>query len=395
MIFLSTLRMIVELSFYFFFAELFVVAKGNPSQFLPMIALCVCYGILVYLLKNNFKKIYLALPFVVLLFPGSHLIALLPPIFYILYLIIKENVGLSWDRQSDLFSVSYKVFLGAGLCLCLIGSGPIFIRYSLPMAFVSVVSSVLLMRMLRHDSSTFLNPQYQIKNCIFLVIVLFFAWLSSRDFVFNLLGNSIKFLYFQCLYPILMLLLSLVVFLIKLIASLLAWARVEEFSFEEVWMSQLEDEATKELLDSAVAVYDGSFAKMLVILFTIAAIVLAFFFFRWLALNRGEESIIDHGLDMIRSNNPEKTKKERSSSTVLQIRRQYRIFLKLYRDRGGSLVLSDTSEDILKRGSSFFTQTELMHEMREIYLNARYRNTASKADLKRMKQINKEMATSK
>lgn len=393
MIFISTLRMMVDLSFYFYFAELFVAAKGKTSQLIPMIVLCVCYGILVYLLKNNFKKIYLALPFLVLLLPGSHLIALLPPLFYILYLIIKENVGLSWDRQSELFSMSCKVFLGAGLCLCLIGSGPIFIRYSLPMASVSVVSSVLLMRMLRHDPATYLNPQYQLKNCILLVIVLFFAWLSSRDFVFSFLGNSIKFLYFQCLYPILLLLLSAVVFLIRLVSSLLAWTKLDEFSFEEVWMTQLEDETTKELLDSVAEVYDGSFVKIITILFTIAVIVLIFFFFRWLALNRGEESIMDRGLDIIRSNHPEKTKKERASSTVLQIRRQYRIFLKLYRDRGGSLVLSDTSEDILKRGSAYFSQTELLQEMRDIYLNARYRNTASKTDLKRMKQINKEMAS--
>lgn len=393
MIFISTLRMMVDLSFYFYFAELFVAAKGKTSQLIPMIVLCVCYGILVYLLKNNFKIIYLSLPFLVLLLPGSHLIALLPPIFYILYLIIKENVGLSWDRQSELFSMSCKVFLGAGLCLCLIGSGTIFIRYSLPMAFVSVVSSVLLMRMIRHDPATYLNPQYQLKNCILLVIVLFFAWLSSRDFVFNFLGNSIKFLYFQCLYPILLLLLSAVVFLIRLLSSLLAWTKLDEFSFEEVWMTQLEDETTKELLDSVAEVYDGSFVKIITILFTIVVIVLIFFFFRWLALNRGEESIMDRGLDIIRSNHPEKTKKERASSTVLQIRRQYRIFLKLYRDRGGSLVLSDTSEDILKRGSAYFSQTELLQEMRDIYLNARYRNTASKTDLKRMKQINKEMAS--
>jgi hypothetical protein len=225
------------------------------------------------------------------------------------------------------------------------------------------------------------------------VIVLFFAWLSSRDFVFSFLGNSIKFLYFQCLYPILLLLLSAVVFLIRLVSSLLAWTKLDEFSFEEVWMTQLEDETTKELLDSVAEVYDGSFVKIITILFTIAVIVLIFFFFRWLALNRGEESIMDRGLDIIRSNHPEKTKKERASSTVLQIRRQYRIFLKSYRDRGGSLVLSDTSEDILRRGSAYFSQTELLQEMRDIYLNARYRNTASKTDLKRMKQINKEMAS--
>ena len=393
MIFLSTLRMIVDLSFYFFFAELFVIAKGKPSQLVPMVMLCVCYGVLAYFLEKNFKKIYLIAPFLVLLLPGAHLIALLPPIFYILYLIAKGAVWLSWDRQSELFSISYKVFIGAGLCLCLIGSAELFIRCALPMALVSVVSSVLLMRMLRHDPATFLNPQYQMKNCIFLVIVLFLAWLSSRDFVFQLIGNSLKFIYFQCLYPLLLLLLSLVVFLIKLFASIFSWIQVREISFKELLVSQLEDDTTQELLDSAVGSYDGSFVKFMTVLAFLAVVLLAFFFFRWLALNRGEESFIDQGLDIIRSSHPEKIKKERATSTVLQIRRQYRIFLKLYRDRGGSLVLSDTSEDILKRGSAYFPQTELLQEMREIYLNARYRNTATKTDLKRMKQINKEMAS--
>ena len=122
-------------------------------------------------------------------------------------------------------------------------------------------------------------------------------------------------------------------------------------------------------------------------------LVLAFFFFRWLALNRGEESILGHGLDIIRGNDSASTKKERSTSTVLQVRRQYRIFLKLYQAHGGRLEQSDTSQDILKRSSTLFPQNELMEEMREIYLMARYRNTASKSDLKRMKQINKEMAS--
>ena len=33
-----------------------------------------------------------------------------------------------------------------------------------------------------------------------------------------------------------------------------------------------------------------------------------------------------------------------------------------------------------------------VEEMRQIYINARYGGTATKSDLKRMKQINKELA---
>ena len=36
---------------------------------------------------------------------------------------------------------------------------------------------------------------------------------------------------------------------------------------------------------------------------------------------------------------------------------------------------------------------DMLAEMRQIYINARYGGTATKADLKRMKQINKELAT--
>ena len=87
MIFIHTLRMMAELSVYFFFAELFVISLGGSSQLVPMLLLSFCYGILVYLQNKKFHMLYMLLPVAVLLYPGSSIIALLPPIMYILYLI--------------------------------------------------------------------------------------------------------------------------------------------------------------------------------------------------------------------------------------------------------------------------------------------------------------------
>ena len=54
---------------------------------------------------------------------------------------------------------------------------------------------------------------------------------------------------------------------------------------------------------------------------------------------------------------------------------------------------STTSRDILDRSEQLLkaAPADMLAEMRQIYINARYGGTATKADLKRMKQINKEL----
>ena len=132
--------------------------------------------------------------------------------------------------------------------------------------------------------------------------------------------------------------------------------------------------------------------------FTAAVIILllgcAIYFFRWLALHKGEESIFTAGIDIIRGKETTKNRKERATTTVLQVRKQYRIFLKLYKDRGGKIETDSTSEDVLESSVNILEETapDMLAEMRKIYINARYGGTATKADLKRMKQINKELA---
>lgn len=394
MIFINTLRMLADLSVYFFFAELFVVGAGHESQLFHLMILSLCYGILVYLQTRNFHKLYMLLPVMVLFLPGRHVLALIPPILYILYLIWKENTGLSWDRQSELFSMSWKVFMIAGACICLSGNYANFVQYSLPMAFLSIVTSVLLMRMLRHDSATYLSPHYQLKNCMVLIIILVLAWLFSRDFVFELLGNTIKTFYLKGIYPILTFFVMCFVFLLELIMKIFSWIKLGEIRFKESQLPESEGAPTYKDFSTALGEHVSSFESVLTMLIILALLITAFFFFRWLALHRGEESFISHGLDIIRNTDSVATKKERATSTVLQVRKQYRIFLKLYRDHGGRLEICSTSEDVLRHSSKILPNESqhILEEMRSIYLQARYHNAATKTDLKRMKQINKELS---
>ena len=394
MIFIHSLRMVADLSVYFFFAELFVVSSGGASQLIPMLLFSLCYGILVFLQNRNASKFCLVLPIAVLFFPGSHLLALLPPLIYVLYLIWKEQTGLSWDRQSELFSMTLKLYLIASACICLSGNFANFVQYSLPIAFISLITSVFLMRMLRHDAAIYLSPQYQRKNGLVFLVVLFFAWLLSRDFIFEFIGKTFSFIYMKGIYPILMLFVNLFVAFLELLMKVLSWVKLGEIKFEENQLPEGEMGPTYMDLGIATGEHVGSVESLLTIVAVIALLICAFFFFRWLILHKGEESFISHGLDMIRSNDSAHHKKERATTTVLQVRRQYRIFLKLYREHGGRLEDDFTSEDILTRSFKLLPheQADMLREIREIYMNARYRGTASKADLKRMKQINKELA---
>ena len=394
MIFIHTLRMISDLSVYYFFADLFVVSTGHPSQLFYMLFLSFCYGMLVYLQKKNFCKLYILLPLLVLILPGRNLLALLPPIAYILYLALKGQLNLSWERQSELFFLSIKLFLVGGVFLCLSGNYSNFVQYALPMVFLSLSASVLLMRMLRHDSSTYLDSQYQRKNCLIFLAVLLLAWLLSRDFVFTLLGNTIQTFYMKGIYPLLNLLIACFVSLLRILIKLFSWITLGKITLEENKLPDGEMGPTYADFSTSLETHVSDVKAILTMLAIIALLTAAFFFFRWLALHKGEDSLIGQGLDMIHEPDYVTTKKERAATTVLQVRKQYRIFLKRYSEYGGRLEISTTSEDVLAHSAKVLPNDQgVLNEMRAIYLQARYRGTATKADLRRMKQINKELSS--
>lgn len=140
MILIHTLRMIVDLSIYFYFAELAAALTGGKSMLFEMLLLCICFGVLVWVQKFSQNRFILLLPVCILFLPKTfeitiaNKILLAPPIIYMIYLFLKEEYGLSQDRQNDLFSASRKIFLAAGTCICLSGNYTLCFTYSVDIA---------------------------------------------------------------------------------------------------------------------------------------------------------------------------------------------------------------------------------------------------------------------
>ena len=396
MIFIHTLRMLADLSAYFFLAELATISLGGSSQFVQFLLLSLSYGLLVFLQNRRFNNAYLLLPVAVFLVPGSSRLALILPVAYILFLIYKENTTLSWDRQSELFSITLKFFPIAAVFICFMGKYQIFVQYCLPMALISLSTSILLMRMLRQSPSVYMDPHYQRKNCTLFVTVLVMTWLCSRDFAFKIMGGALGFVYKKAIYPIMNAFIYVFMGILKILMYIFSWFKLGEIKFEENHLSGGEMGPT--FKDAVVgADHVATTQSILTVLVVIALLVAAFYFFRWLALHNGEETFLSQGLDIIRGKETTKTKKERATTTVLQVRRQYRVFLKLYRENGGKLENAFTSQNILDNSVAILpdVSSDVLAEMRQIYINARYAGVASKADLKRIKQINKELAAKK
>lgn len=396
MILIHTLRMIVDLSIYFYFAELAAALTGGKSMLFEMLLLCIYFGVLVWVQKFSQNRFFLLLPVCILFLPKTlgitiaNRVLLAPPIIYMIYLFLKEEYGLSWDRQYDLFSASWKIFLAAGTCICLSGNYTLCFTYSIPVAFISLFSSILLLRMLRHESEVYLSRQYQFRNILLLGFILLLSWLSSRKAVLDTALEFFRFMYKICVLPILTIFITGIVAVTEFFINIFSWIKLGEITFSDNQMSPSEGMNVFSDLDQTAAANGNMFKIVLGIIIVLLLAVAAFFFFHWLSSNREKERTNLQSATIIRSSEPDlpKDKRESTAATNLQVRRQYRKFLKLYKLRGEQISLSDTSQDVAKKSRDIFGAPDEINEIREIYIRARYGNQATRSDLKRIKQIN-------
>ena len=392
MFFIHTLRMVADLSVYFFVAELITISLGGTSRFAHFVLLCICYGLGASALARGKNTLFALLPLAVILLPGASFVALALPVGYTVYLLYTGGTAPTWDRQSELFSLSLKIFPVASIFACFMGKYKILVQYSLPMAFISLATSVFLMRMLRQPPAVYMDRAFQCRNLLLFAGVVCGGWLFSRDFMFALMAQGMKFVYMQAIYPVFSLFTWLFMALLKLLMYIFSWFKLGEIKFTENHLAGGEMGMN---FKDAVITGDHFVASenILTALAVLALLVCAFYFFRWMALHKGVDSASIDGLETLRRKDGTRHRKERATTTALQIRRQYRIFLKLYRQKGGKMEKSSTSQDVQTWADTLFAHNSahMLAEMRGIYIAARYGGKATKADLRRMKQINRQL----
>ena len=105
---------------YYAFAGVLLTLFGIRALVLPVVIMCLCYGISVGLQKcgsrngNGLHLLALAPMIFVFILPGTTLyqcVALAPGVLYVLYMALSKNNALSWYRQVNIFSLFCKVYI--------------------------------------------------------------------------------------------------------------------------------------------------------------------------------------------------------------------------------------------------------------------------------------------
>ncbi|MGM9521145.1 MAG: hypothetical protein ACI3VB_01530 [Oscillospiraceae bacterium] len=388
------LKIASDLSFYYTFAGLLAVWLGaSPSSILLALIVQSAAFVLSYVLRKSRAASFAVLitQFICFALPGAGIAGLavmVPPAAYELWLSFKGVFEPESSKQTDIFSLFWKVFLVFALVVMLCGGYSIFMSISMQCGVVCLCGQVLLMRSLRHDRRVYCQKKYQLMNLTMIAAVVLIAWLLSSEAFLGTCLAAVKALYKYVISPIIMVLLYAVLGIVKGIGWLFSFIKIKKADGEDNDI-QLNMEGAKEIFGlDAQDTSSEMFDRVMIALGIILAIVIVFFVFRYLARRTSgtEQGKVQE--DSRSYAQPEENRAVRKpvGGAVQRVRSYYRKFLKLCDTIGYPLEKSDTSLDVNNKAGRYLGKEEA-EELRQIYINARYNDTADKACADKAKEL--------
>jgi len=386
------LRMIADLGAYYAFGGAIAAISGGGEKLMGVLILQSAAYALSCLPKKRGFRLVLLIPLAVCFFlPGLFIpdrILLTPPTLYLLYLAWTGDSALSWNRHVSLFKGFLSAYLPFALLAVLLGAKEELLLCSLPYGLMMLVSSVLLMRALRHDESVYRELRFLLINGIGVAILAVGAFLMSteafRQGCEAVIGTVYKFV----IAPVLMLLLCLMGGIVAGLGWLLSRIRKPQPEgdgevLDLVFQSAEEILGLEEMQTAAETnpVWWIVFATLLIL-------TVLFFFFRWLVRRHPEEAKVPGSETRLQlEGDISRPKEPPRGSPVQKVRAIYRKFLKLCERQGLYLEPSTTSKDVEHEAQHYYPNQHISGEMRKIYLAARYAERAEKADVVKMRSL--------
>jgi hypothetical protein len=398
------LKVLSDLGFYLSIAGLIGALFGAPGAliFSGWFVLTAA-GFLAWLLRNRgFWRFAPFLPAAAYFFFARYQIAeaavFLPAFAYVVYLAAVRRFEPNQDVERQIFSVFWKLLIVVTL-FCLIAKvGQYISDVALPIGLVTMLCQILLIRGLRHEEEVRSRPSYQLTELLLLAVIgAVILFLGSETGV-RLLGALLKGIYNIVLYPVLMLLVRIAVFLLTGVAKVgkYVWEWiVEMFNLRKQQHVEVEIPPYAEL-DFKLYVGEGQSVttprKVIVALICVGVAVMLFFIFRYMsrrARDKREDSdgIVD---DRTVEKPVEIAVPARERGAVAHVRAAYRRYLRLGAAQGVRRLRSDTTLEIQRRFSGLFPGEEA-GALRELYLRARYDGHADKEDAARAKELLAQM----
>ena len=398
MVTVHALRILADLSFYYAFASFIAVCFGSRYAVAGLLLQTVCFTLSAAFLDRKPLRLTALIPMAAFfLLPGvtaADIVLYLPPVCYLLWQAWKGEYPLVWSRHVELFSVFWKFYTGYATLLLLAGMGPEMTAASIPVGLIMLVTSVLLMRTLRHDPETYCQRRYQIVNILSVLAVVVLAALISTEAFLSACAETLRAVYNATLLPLLVAGLWCFVQVLRLLAWLAALFKLRKPDPVENPQLNLDSVAKDLGIEDLEAMGNPMINVIMKILLAICAAVVLYFFFRWM-MSRGRRSArqaeVREERDAVTGEARKKAPREWPGTPVQRVRAQYRRFLKLYERAGGTVEIGDTSLDVELDAKKYRFAPAAAEELRQVYIRARYGGKADREDAARARELYAEL----
>ncbi len=387
------MKILSDICFYFFFVNFFVVLLGGDSG-LTAASIIALSSLLCAILKDRGKMRYI--PLIVMIFsffrmPMSFInFALLtPPIIYVIYNVIKlQGFSIKFD-YTDIFFMFLKIAIPFFI-LSLIFAGGAVANICFPYAFIFILNSILLMRILRHDSNVIRETRFKILNIVPVAMVVIAGFVLSSKTFLNMMSFILSNLYFKIIVPILIFIITLLIYIIYPLFNLLK-INPKDLEF-------LNQEASPEFgkLNEEFNYVSTEFIDALKNIMILIAIGLVIFLiiklFKKLFMNNNLEDTTQGIIEQRISIDEKKAPRNKINPRTNNIREIYKKFMILCNKEGFGSKSYMTTSDFENFAEYKFNEPQISKEIRLIYIDARYGEKASSRDeIKRMKELYKEI----
>ena len=383
-----SLKLICDLSFYMSFAGLICsLATGNSLLgTLPYLFSC---AFLSSLLAN--KKVFRLVPLVLVAFALFSIrdnilnyLFFIPACAYTVYYVYSLPADTDKMEYSAVFDLYFKIAVPTALIL-FIAARENLESISIPCGLIFTACSIILMRMLRHDRDILAQTKFKILNMLSVLGVMVIGALAGSDRFLSLIGGIVKTFYFTVMVPIITFLLTILLYILAPIFSLIGLSDAEAIKFET---QDIIIESAYDILGEDAAEPGVSLLIFKVVFFGslfLLALFLLYKLFKRLTQEynprvsslREERVFLDQG-----------RQKKKEPKVNHQIRLIYRKFMKLCEDSGVPIYPYSTTEDIAQRAASTLGDRDSSFRLRNIYIESRYGEIApTKENIRQCKEI--------
>lgn len=393
MLLMHFLRALSNLGLYYTFAGTVAGAFGASMALANLLAQSACFALSALLQRRRWARLAALVPAILLLLGVGTVdrLAALPGLAYLAYLAWQGEYSLRWGWQADVFSLLWKAFLPFAPLSALFGCQESIVTQGMPVFLTAAVSSVLLLRSIRHGPEVYRQRSYQLLNGVSAALLLALAWLASTDWFLN----GLWAVYARVVLPVLQTVLMAVslagAVLFLLVFGLVMWliSLVSEAAWVETEAAAAQGELTKQVRE--VAGSGAEWLERVVLLLLVAAGAAAlFYFFRWMTRRRADRAWVHGAGDRL---SPAEAARRREPTRLPRtyagrIRGQYRRFLRHCRKRGIEIEASDTSEEVeAKACRRLVDRGAELADLRLLYRKARYQGTATREEYARVKKL--------